>query len=57
MGNCEQCVYYTYDEQFAYYVCEMDLDEDEMRRFLQGNFANCPYFRSGDDYLLVRKQN
>ena len=56
-NNCEECIYYAYDEEFAYYVCAMDLDEDEMRKFLAGNFSECPYFRSGDDYRLVRRQN
>lgn len=57
MKNCEECVYYTYDEELEYYICEMDLDEDEMLRFMQGNYSDCPYFRNGDDYILVRKQN
>ena len=29
-ANCEECVYYDYDEELAAYVCEADLDEDEM---------------------------
>mgnify|MGYP005899391105 CR=1 FL=1 len=35
-ANCEECVYYDYDEELAAYVCEADLDEDEMRLFIQG---------------------
>ena len=35
MGEkCENCVYYSYDEEYDAYICEMDLDEDEMVRFL-----------------------
>lgn len=34
MGEkCENCVYYSYDEEYDAYICEMDLDEDEMVRF------------------------
>ena len=33
--NCETCAFYTYDEEYGYYVCEADLDEDEMERFLR----------------------
>ena len=35
-ANCEYCINYEYDEDFEYYVCTMDLDEDEMRRFVCG---------------------
>ena len=44
-ANCEECVYYDYDEELAAYVCEADLDEDEMERFLRG-----------DDYRTARRQ-
>ena len=32
--NCEMCGNYVYDDDYGYYVCEMDLDEDEMRLFI-----------------------
>ena len=35
----------------------MNLDEDEMVRFLTGGYADCPYYVSGDEYEIVRKQN
>ncbi|MFR3922329.1 MAG: DUF6472 family protein [Dysosmobacter welbionis] len=41
-ANCEECVYYDYDEELAAYVCEADLDEDEMERFLRGGTRDCP---------------
>lgn len=44
MTNCEVCGNYVYDDDYGYYVCEMDLDEDEMRLFIQGSFHGCPYF-------------
>ncbi len=55
-GNCEQCNNYVYDEDYECYTCEMDLDEDEMAGFLAGTFWDCPYYRPGDEYLIVRKQ-
>ena len=33
--NCENCAYYAWDEEYECYTCEMDLDEDELSRFLQ----------------------
>ena len=56
LGNCECCAFYSYDEEFECYVCDMDLDEDEMVRFLSASFDNCPYYRSGDEYRVVRRQ-
>ena len=35
---------------------EMDLDEDEMARFLSNTYLDCPYYQPGDEYLVVRKQ-
>ncbi len=34
----------------------MDLDEDETAQFIGGRFQNCPYYRPGDEYTIVRKQ-
>ena len=56
MDKCESCAYYSYDEAYDDYVCEMDLDEDEMVRFLSGHSAQCPYWRSGDEYRTARRQ-
>lgn len=47
---------YEYDEEYECYVCMQNLDEDEMVRFIQGNFGDCPYYRPGDEYRIVRKQ-
>lgn len=55
--NCETCINYMYDEDYEYYVCMMNLDEDEMLRYLEGHFTNCPYYRLDDEYAIVRKQN
>lgn len=55
--GCEQCGNYVYDEESDCYTCEMNLDEDEMYKFLSSSFFDCPYYTSGDEYELVRKQN
>ncbi len=50
-------MYYYYDEDYDCNSCLMNLDEDEMFMFLQGSFDKCPYYRGGDEYTIVRKQN
>lgn len=57
ISNCDYCINYEYDEDYDCYMCIMDLDEDEMRLFITNNFKSCPYFRPGDEYTIVRKQN
>ena len=52
----ESCLYYEYDEDYECYVCEVNLDEDEMARFMEDRFYDCPYYRLGDEYMIVRKQ-
>ena len=43
--------------QYDDYVCDMDLDEDEMARYLSHTTSACPYFEPGNEYKIVRKQN
>lgn len=54
--SCEYCSNYIFDEEYGYYVCDMDLDEDEMSRFMTNTFENCPYFQYNDEYRIVRRQ-
>ena len=54
--NCEECVHYSYDEEWDTYYCTMDLDEDEMERFLRSANRDCPFYRRGDDYMTARRQ-
>lgn len=56
MTKCEMCMNYYYDEEYECYTCDMDLDEDEMRKFITASYENCPYFRAGDEYTIVKKQ-
>lgn len=55
-SSCECCSNYVYDEEYGYYECEVNLDEDEMVRFLQDKFYNCPYFQLDNEYKIVKKQ-
>ena len=54
---CEFCSYFVYDPDSDCYICDMNLDEDEMSRFLSGRFTDCPYYQNNDEYKIVRKQN
>ena len=42
--SCDSCIYFEYDEEYECYTCSMNLDEDEMYRFMQNSFYNCPYY-------------
>jgi len=54
--SCETCGNYVYDELSDCYFCAVNLDEDEMRRFLTEKSFACSYWRSGDDYEVVKHQ-
>lgn len=54
--NCEYCMNYIYDEEYGYYECEINLDEDDLSRFLGNTLDNCPSFQFNDEYKIVRKQ-
>lgn len=57
MSNiCEDCVCYDYDEEWEAFTCTMDLDEDEMERFLKGMNTSCPFYRPGGDYKTASRQ-
>ena len=54
--SCDYCANYVYDEESESYYCDVNLDEDEMYRFLSGTQQECPYFRLDDEYAVVRHQ-
>ncbi|MCQ2455081.1 MAG: DUF6472 family protein [Clostridia bacterium] len=56
-SSCETCANFIYDDQSDTYFCDINLDEDEMARFLTFNTVNCPYYDFYDEYAIVRKQN
>ena len=47
---------YEYDEEDECYYCSVNMDEDDMARFIQSSYKNCPYYKSGDEYRVVRHQ-
>lgn len=55
-GSCENCTYYTYDEEYECYVCDVNMDEDEYSRLLSDKEYQCPYWRDGNEYAVVKKQ-
>lgn len=54
--NCDACVNYVYDEDSECYTCMVNLDEDEMYRFLTGTQRECAYFHLEDEYAVVKHQ-
>lgn len=54
--ECETCANYCYDEEYEEYQCDVNMDEDDLARFLSSKRAACPYYRNGDEYQVVRKQ-
>ncbi|WP_343210496.1 DUF6472 family protein [Anaerolentibacter hominis] len=55
-SKCDCCINYSYDEEYGCFVCEVDLDEDEMAGFITGNCDQCVYFQYNDEYRIVKKQ-
>ena len=55
--NCDTCAFYAYDGDYEAYVCDMDMDEDDYMRLMSDERFQCPYYRLGDEYAVVRKQN
>ena len=55
-GHCDTFVKFVYDANSEYYFRDMDLDEDDMVRFLTGNTNSCPYYQLYDEYKIVRHQ-
>ena len=53
---CEDCNNYVYDEDEEAYICVQDMDEDDFYQVLSSKFRDCPSYRSGDEYKVVRHQ-
>lgn len=54
--ECETCANYFYDEELEEYMCDVNMDEDDLMRFLSNKRESCPYYRNGDEYRIVRRQ-
>ena len=57
MNQCEECAYYSYDDEYDEYLCGADMDEDDYARLMGApSVQSCPYYRDGDEYKVVRHQ-
>ena len=56
MNMCETCAYYTYDEEFEEYFCDVNMDEDDVARLYSSKYKECPFWRNGDEYDTVKHQ-
>ena len=54
--DCENCAFFEYDEDDETYYCSVDMDEDDYARFVSSGYRACPFYRSGDEYAVVRHQ-
>lgn len=54
---CDICMHFSYDEEYEEYNCEISMDQDDYQRIGFGSHSYCPYYRPGDEYTIVRKQN
>ncbi len=54
--RCDDCQYYVYDDDLEEYICDMDMDEDDYARIMTQSSRDCPYWRNGDEYAVVRHQ-
>lgn len=48
-SSCDTCAYNVYDEEMECYMCQVNMDEDEMCRFLSSPDYNCPYYSADDE--------
>ena len=39
-SQCDMCSNYVYDEDEGYYYCDVNLDEDDMYRFMKGSIVH-----------------
>lgn len=54
--RCDDCQYYIFDDDYQEYVCDMDMDEDDYARIVSRGSEECPFWRNGDEYSVVRHQ-
>jgi len=54
--NCDTCAYFAWDEEYEEYYCTVDMDEDEVYLLQMNHYEECPFYRNGDEYKVVRHQ-
>lgn len=55
-GSCNSCSFYGYDEEYNDYMCDVNMDEDDIIRLMSDEKFVCPYYQLDDEYKIVRKQ-
>ena len=55
-SSCDLCAHYVYDDEDDFSECMVNMDEDDMVRFMTDHRNSCPYYRNGDEYQVVRHQ-
>ena len=55
-GSCDTCANYVYDEEYDCYECMVNMDEDDYARMMGGEARECPFYRNGDEYAVVKHQ-
>ncbi|MDO4614098.1 MAG: DUF6472 family protein [Lachnospiraceae bacterium] len=56
-GNmCDSCANFFYDEENEEWICDVQMDEDDAVRFYTNPKPECPFYRNGDEYAVVRHQ-
>ena len=53
---CDTCANYVYDEDWECYTCMVNMDEDDYARFVTSSYRQCPFYKNGDEYAVVRHQ-
>jgi len=54
--SCDTCNNYVYDDDYEDYMCEVNMDEDDAVRLMEGSNCTCPYYQSNNEYEVVRHQ-
>ena len=55
-SRCDECAYFEYDDDEEEYFCSVNMDEDDYSRLMTGGLRECPFYRDGDEYRVVRHQ-
>lgn len=55
-GSCDSCSFYVFDEEYDDYMCQVNMDEDDVIRLMSDEKYECPYYQLEDEYRVVRKQ-
>ena len=55
-NQCDTCNNLVYDEDEEAYVCDVDMDEDDMVRLYTDHYPTCPYYQSDNEYEVVKHQ-